>query len=106
MSTPPSHLIPQFFREVVLILGGVFAVRGTDDETICQVARGLERAYRRACRATSAGGQGGRSALAPHPAIAGLLRLTEAPSKVPRRRVKATPLVEELLTQGGRRGSP
>ena len=61
------------FREVVLVLGGVFAVRATDDETVRQVAAGLERAWRRAqskARPTSDG------PTVPHPAIAALLRLT------------------------------
>jgi hypothetical protein len=61
------------FREVVLVLGGVFAVRGTDDETVRQVAAGLERAWRRA-RSKTRSSTDGRPA--PHPAIAALLRLT------------------------------
>ena len=74
---PPRDPLAALFRDVVLVLGGVFAVRGTDDETVRRVAAGLERAWRRAR------GGAGRSAppvpnLAPHPAIAALLRLTEA----------------------------
>lgn len=67
------------FRDTVLVLGGVFAVRGTDDETIHQVARGLESAYRRACRATR-NAEPERTALrlAPHPAMARLLRLIDS----------------------------
>lgn len=61
------------FREVVLVLGGVFAVRGTDDETVRQVAAGLEWAWRRA-RSKTRSNTDGRPA--PHPAIAALLRLT------------------------------
>lgn len=81
MSSPnplPEELA-QFFRDVVLVLGGVFAVRGTDDETICQVARGLERVYRRAhARGVSAAGAPATSGSAsPHPAILGLLHLTD-----------------------------
>ena len=71
---PPLDPLASLFREVVLVLGGVFAVRGTDDETIRRAARGLERARRRA-RGLPA--QRAPSTLAPHPAIAELLRLTE-----------------------------
>ncbi|TNF24089.1 MAG: hypothetical protein EP329_25885 [Deltaproteobacteria bacterium] len=63
--------LASMFREVVLVLGGVFAVQGTDDETIRRVAAGLERAYRRARGvplATAAGVQR-------HPAIVSLLDL-------------------------------
>lgn len=60
------------FREVVLILGGIFAVRRTDDDTVRQIAAGLERAWRRA-RSKTRPGTDGRPA--PHPAIAALLRL-------------------------------
>ncbi len=68
-----SGALTALFREVVLVLGGVFAVRATDDETVRQVAAGLERAWRRAqskARPTSDG------PTVPHPAIAALLRLT------------------------------
>ena len=78
--TPDREDQARLFREVVLVLGGVFAVQGTDDETIHRVAAGLERVYRRARqnqRATTS------QALAPHPAIAGLLRLTEAEGDEP-----------------------
>ncbi len=81
MNTPPTNELSELFREVVLVLGGVFAVRGTDDETICQVARGLERAYRRAIRKRSTTGAAAAAAApgaVPHPAIAGLLRLIDA----------------------------
>jgi len=79
--TPDREDQARLFREVVLVLGGVFAVQGTDDETIRRVAAGLERVYRRARlnkQATTAS-----QALAPHPAIAGLLRLTEAEGEEP-----------------------
>jgi hypothetical protein len=36
-----SGAMTALFREVVLVLGGVFAVRGTDDETVRQAAAGL-----------------------------------------------------------------
>ena len=68
--------VARLFREVVLVLGGVFAVQGTDDETIRRVAVGLEGAYR---RARSRDPQATRHARrAPHPAIVALLSLTEA----------------------------
>jgi len=71
---PPRDPLASLFREVVLVLGGVFAVRGTDDETIRRVARGLDRAWRRA-RGIPA--EPAPRTLAPHPAIAELLRLTD-----------------------------
>ncbi len=79
--TRPTDELSELFRDVVLVLGGVFAVRKTDDETVCQIARGLDCAYRRA-----RGKRSGRTAplphrapdLAPHPAIEGLLRLTDS----------------------------
>lgn len=73
----PRDPLAELFRDVVLVLGGVFACRGTDDETIWRVARGLERVYRRArARVATSDGQSDR-AIEPHPAIAGLLRLTD-----------------------------
>ena len=73
--------LDRMFREVVLVLGGVFAVRRTDNETICQIARGLERIYRRSRRKKTAGRKPTSApppkALA-HPAIAGLLQLIDA----------------------------
>ncbi|MBI3184650.1 MAG: hypothetical protein HYZ28_21140 [Myxococcales bacterium] len=81
MAARPNDELSELFRDVVLVLGGVFAVRKTDDETVCQVARGLDRAYRRARKNRSGGGAasaaGPGTALAPHPAIAGLLRLID-----------------------------
>ena len=79
--TPDRDDQARLFREVVLVLGGVFAVQGTDDETVRRVAAGLERVYRRARqnqRSTTA-----NQALAPHPAIAALLRLTAAEGDEP-----------------------
>ena len=64
--------LAQLFREVVLVLGGVFAVQGTDDETIRNVAAGLESVWRRS-RTRRTRSHAAR--LAPHPAIAALLRL-------------------------------
>lgn len=79
--TRPTDELSELFRDVVLVLGGVFAVRKTDDETVCQIARGLDRAYRRAQlkRSGRAAPQRQREPdLAPHPAIEGLLRLTDS----------------------------
>lgn len=73
--TPPRDPLASLFRDVVLVLGGVFAVRGTDDETIRRVAGGLDRAYRRARGAAAKPAP--TTNLAPHPAIAALLRLTD-----------------------------
>lgn len=67
------------FRDAVLVLGGVFALRGVDDETIEQAARGLESAYRRARRAKlKTNPDQAASRLRPHPAIARLLRLVDS----------------------------
>lgn len=78
---PPRDPLASLFQDVVLVLGGVFAVRGTDDETVRRVARGLERAYRRArgVRAEPTP----RTTLAPHPAIAALLLLTDEEGAAP-----------------------
>jgi len=70
-----SDAAAALFRETVLVLGGVFAVRGTDDETICQVAAGLDRAWRRA-RNRKAGPHAANRATK-HPAIAALLQLID-----------------------------
>lgn len=72
---PPRDPLASLFRDVVLVLGGVFAVQATDDETVRRVARGLDRAWRRA-RGLPAEPAAATS-LAPHPAIAALLRLTD-----------------------------
>lgn len=80
MPARPNDELTELFRDVVLVLGGVFAVRKTDDETVCRVARGLDRAYRRALKKRSgdaADAAGPGKALEPHPAIAGLLRLID-----------------------------
>lgn len=72
MSKDTQILLAAFFREVVLILGGIFAVDGTDEQTVERVAAALERAYRRALQKT--GPERKRNPLTPHPAIASLLR--------------------------------
>ena len=72
---PSREPLALLFRDVVLVLGGVFAARGTDAETVRRVARGLDRVYRRArgipTETTTTPN------LAPHPEIAALLRLTD-----------------------------
>ncbi len=77
----PRDPVALLFRDVVLVLGGVFAVRGTDDETVRRVAGGLDRAYRRARGGPAAPAT--RTKLAPHPAIAALLRLTDEEGAAP-----------------------
>ena len=78
-NSQPERL-DQLFRDVVLVLGGVFAVRGTDDETIRQVARGLERVFRRtrARNTDPARAPAPPRYATPHPAILDLLHLTES----------------------------
>jgi len=39
----PNHELTLLYEELVLLLGGVFALHSTDDETIRDVASGLER---------------------------------------------------------------
>jgi len=73
--TPARDDLALLFRDVVLVLGGVFAVEGTDDRTIRRVAAGLERVYQRARRQAAPAPR--RAVLSPHPAIAGLLRLAD-----------------------------
>ena len=78
---PPRDPLASLFRDVVLVLGGVFAVRGTDDETVRRVARGLDRAYRRARGIPAEPAP--TPNLAPHPEISALLRLTEQEGAAP-----------------------
>ncbi len=75
-SRPSRDPLAALFRDVVLVLGGVFAVEGTDDETVKRVAAGLERVYRRA-QNSAPSREASQPRLAPHPAIARLLRLTD-----------------------------
>jgi len=72
---PTQDDVTRLFREVVLVLGGVFAVEGTDDRTVRRVATGLERVYQRARHQPQVPKP--NAPLAPHPAIAALLRLTD-----------------------------
>ena len=78
---PPRDQLAVLFRDVVLVIGGVFAVQGTDDETIGRVARGLERAYHRARGPDQP--TPSTPKLVPHPAIAELLRLTDSDGAAP-----------------------
>ena len=71
---PPGDPLTALFRDVVLVIGGVFAVQGTDDETVRRVARGLDRAWR---RARGLDEPAPPTKLARHPAIVALLRLTD-----------------------------
>jgi hypothetical protein len=68
--------IDNLFREVVLVLGGAFAIRGTDSETIWRVARGLERVYRRARKRVDDAPAPRRDPFQPHPGLVRLLQLT------------------------------
>jgi len=79
---PARDELSVLFRDVVLVLGGVFAVQGTDDETIRRIARGLERAYLRAKGSLE---QPTTTApkLTPHPDIAALLRLADREGAAP-----------------------
>ena len=62
----------RLFREVVLVLGGVFAVHPVDDDIIWSIAKGLENAYGRHLRSRPSAGDHPRST--PHPAISRLLQ--------------------------------
>ena len=71
-----NNPLAMVFRDIVLVLGGVFAVRGTDDETIRRVARGLEKIYRRTFTADNPiKDMEDKPMLTPHPELAQLLRL-------------------------------
>lgn len=72
-SKPKTTNQTRLFREVTLMLGGVFAVQGTDDETIRRVIVGLERIYLR--HRQSATPSANYPSLAPHPAVASFLKL-------------------------------
>ena len=78
---PTPDDVAQLFREVLLVLGGAFAVEGTDDRTVRRVAAGLERVYQRARHPPNPKGQ--PAGLAPHPAIARLLRLVHGEGAQP-----------------------
>ena len=79
-----SDELARFFHEVVLVIGGVFALHPVKDRAVRTLARGLERAYRRAelGRATTRQEAKAR-AITPHPAIARLLRLARPRRELP-----------------------
>lgn len=63
--------VKQVLQEVVLVLGGVFAVHVTDDAAMRQVADGIENVYERAMTRRR---RARLSARRPHPAFEQLLR--------------------------------
>ena len=65
------------FREIVLTLGGVFARRRIDNETIEQIARGLESSYLRVRRIHRHKHRPKKCWLSPHPAFTRLLHLPD-----------------------------
>jgi hypothetical protein len=69
--------IDDLFHDVVLVLGGVFASRGTDSETIWRISRGLERVYLRARNRACGTASSRVTALTPHPALMRLFRLID-----------------------------
>ncbi len=75
--------VDRMFREVVLCLGGIFAVRRCDDALIWQVTRSLESVYRRT-----------RARL--------LERDGNGDTGLPSRRAEPHPAVEDLLARIGR----
>jgi hypothetical protein len=75
--------IDRFFREIVLCLGGIFAVHEVDDAIVWQVTKSLDRIYQRT-----------RARL--------LERDSSSDSDVPQRRANPHPAVEDLLTRIGR----
>lgn len=72
----------RFFREIVLCLGGIFAVQEVDDALIWQVTKSLDRIYQRT-----------RARL--------LEREGSSDQDVPRRRVEPHPAIEDLLSRIG-----
>lgn len=72
--------VKQVLQEVVLVLGGVFAVHVTDDAAIRQVADGIENVYERAMTRRQ---KARLSARTPHPAFEQLLRRLQDTSRAP-----------------------
>lgn len=72
----------RFFREIVLCLGGIFAVHEVDDAIIWQVTKSLDRIYQRT-----------RARV--------LERDGTSENDVPQRRVNPHPAVEDLLSRIG-----
>jgi hypothetical protein len=68
----------RLFREIVLCLGGIFAVHEVDDALIWQVTKSLDRIYQRTRARLLARESGGEHdvphrRVAPHPAVEDLL---------------------------------
>jgi hypothetical protein len=72
----------RFFREIVLCLGGIFAVHEVDDALVWQVTKSLDRIYQRT-----------RARL--------LEREGAVEGDAPQRRVNPHPAVEDLLSRIG-----
>lgn len=66
--------VASLFQEIVLVLGGVFAMHPVTDEAVQRIARGLERAYRRPRQSDERPDSPAR----PHPALRRLLQLARA----------------------------
>ena len=73
----------RFFRELILCLGGIFAVQEVDDTLVWQVTKSFDVIYQRT-----------RARL--------LQRAGPREKELPRRRVEPHPAVEDLLTRIGR----
>ena len=76
MSAPDE--LTELFKEVVLVLGGAFAVHPVRDELVRAITRGLEGVYQRAARRRARA-----TAAVPHPMIARLLRMTRPGWRAP-----------------------
>ena len=74
MKTASRDDLSRMFYEVVLVLGGVFALHRTEALTVRAAARGLKRAYERAVYQRSYRIRPNQ--VTPHPEIAELLRLS------------------------------
>jgi len=70
-----KELFDSLFRDVVLVLGGVFADQQTSDDTICRISKGLCSLYRRYNKPKKLGLLG--LMIESHPAINGILRYIE-----------------------------
>jgi hypothetical protein len=75
--------IDRFFREIVLCLGGIFAVQECEDALVWQITKSLDRIYQRT-RARLFDSKGSLE------------------NDVPQRRMEPHPAVEDLLSRIGR----
>jgi hypothetical protein len=73
----PGDELADLFRDVVLIIGGTCAARGIDEETTWQMARALDRVYRRALARCNDPRSRHPHVILRHTAIVGLLALTD-----------------------------